>query len=94
MFGKEEKRMNEEIRNALATNSRGVYKRIDENRELLELIKDKAPELLAQHPYIEGWIGSHDHFFTELARLAETPNKLGQQTALPYPRPWPGNRPL
>lgn len=94
MFGKAEKRKVEEIRNAVATVSRGVFKRVDENRELYELIKAKAPELLAQHPYIEGWLGSHDHFFTEIARLTNVENKIGQHSSVPYPRPWPGTRPL
>jgi len=85
------KTKNENLRKAVATKSRGVYKRIDENRELLELLQGKAPELLQEHFYIEGWLAGHDQFFTEVALLAETPNTIGMMNRNEYPRPWPGN---
>jgi hypothetical protein len=46
---------------------RGVYKRIDENRELLELLKSRCPEFLEQHFWVEGWIRSQDEFLTAIA---------------------------
>jgi hypothetical protein len=46
---------------------RRVYKRIDENRELLELLNAKVPEFVAAHPRVEGWLQSQDEFLTQLA---------------------------
>jgi len=69
---------------------RGVHKRIDENRELLELLQDSAPEILEKFPWVEGWIGANDEFFTELAKVVDVENPVGRNSSLPYPRPWPG----
>src|SRR5688572_17033545 len=44
----------------------GVHKRIDENRELLELLQQRAPELLEECPWIETWIGGNDEVFRGL----------------------------
>ena len=49
----------------------GVFKRIDENRELLELLQRESPEFLQKHPWVNGWIEAHDEFFTELAKSAQ-----------------------
>ncbi|MDD5388949.1 MAG: hypothetical protein PHD37_06370 [Gallionellaceae bacterium] len=68
---------------------RGIYKRIDENRELLELLQHEAPELLERCPWIEGWLDTQDEFLSELAVLTDAPNPhavLGTT----YPRSWPG----
>ena len=35
-----------------------IYKRIDENRELLEFLKRKAPQLLEECPWLVWWIAS------------------------------------
>ena len=74
---------------------RGVFKRIDENRELLELLQLRCPEFLSEHPWVEAWLSSHDEFFTELAKATEAVNphaiwnRIGRQ---PFPRAWPGQR--
>lgn len=74
---------------------RGVFKRIDENRELLELLQLRCPEFMTEHPWVEAWLSSHDDFFTELAKATravnsdEVGNRIGRR---PYPRPWPGQR--
>ena len=44
----------------------GIYKRIDENRELLQLLMEKHPEVLEKSPWIEGWIRSNDDYFMNL----------------------------
>lgn len=48
----------------------GIYKRIDENRELMELLQAKAPEFLAAHPWINGWLESTDGFLNDLENAA------------------------
>lgn len=71
---------------------RGIHKRIDENRELLELLQKEEPQLLERAPWVEHWLLSHDHFFTELAELVQVERPVSRTK--PYPRPWPmGSRP-
>jgi len=69
-------------------NTGGLLKRIDENRELLELLQQAAPDLLADKPWIEGWIRGNDNFFSELRSILQTPARLPAPEQ-PYPRPWP-----
>lgn len=68
----------------------GVHKRVDENRELLELLQAKAPELLQSCPWVVGWLQSNDEFLTA---VAGTPEAKGAQprfnTRPGFPRPWP-----
>lgn len=80
----------------------GVYKRIDENRELLELIQEKAPEFLKENSWVEGWLQSQDGFLSDLARTVPEDAKLPRfnsqpvdtvtNGSRPYPRPWPGKQ--
>jgi hypothetical protein len=74
----------------------GVHKRIDENRELLELLQREAPEFLASHWWVEGWLASNDEFFSALASSVPITEGLflGQAKRQPteFPRPWPGKR--
>ena len=75
----------------IANVGRGVHKRIDENRELLQLLRQEAPEFMENHPWVEGWIKSHDDFFCELeiASGAENPHGPRPRDTREYPRPWP-----
>lgn len=74
----------------------GVHKRIDENRELLELVRERAPEFVATHPWVVTWIQSRDNFFCELA--AAVPLSGGRfplvvrtgPADVVFPRHWPG----
>ncbi|ECA9274750.1 hypothetical protein ET874_23290 [Salmonella enterica subsp. enterica serovar Enteritidis] len=45
----------------------GINKRISENRELLELIKNQYPEILDEHPWVSGWLDSQEKFLVALA---------------------------
>lgn len=54
----------------LARHYGGIYKRIDENRELRELLQSKAPEFLAAHPWVNGWFDSADGFLVDLENAA------------------------
>lgn len=72
----------------------GVFKRIDENRELLELLERQAPDLLQQHPQLVGWLRSHDTFLTALADSGEFDDEAcaypaRPDTAKPFPRALP-----
>lgn len=78
----------------LGRNSGGIFKRLDENRELLELLRKQAPAFVASHPWVENWLESQDQFLSELAAQvplndvlfrATPPDHPGHQ----FPRPWP-----
>lgn len=68
---------------------RGIWKRIDENRELLEFLQTNAPEFLNRFSFIEIWLGNQDIFLVNLLRLLELPECvpcIGSN----FPRKWPG----
>lgn len=78
-----------DIETLLRTSECGIYKRIDEHRELLMLLQKHVPELLRQEPWIIGWIARQDAFLCRLANtLHHTPK--GFYGLGPFPRPWPG----
>ncbi len=64
----------------------GLIKRIDENRELLELLMREAPDLLNTHSWLIDWIRANDSFFTQLREILQICDRLGSER---YPRPWP-----
>ncbi len=66
--------------------SGGVYKRIDENRELLAVLQRDCPAFLAKHWWVEGWLARQDDFLTALAEASSIPPHWHPG----YPRPWPG----
>ena len=73
----------------LRTSECGIYKRIDEHRELLMLLQKHVPELLRQEPWIITWMARQDSFLCRLANTLSQTSKgfygLGY-----FPRPWPG----
>ena len=73
------------------SHGRGIYKRIDEQRELLELLQREAPDLLLRCPWIERWMKTQDEFLCELALIAGVENTTPAPAPFqcPYPRPWP-----
>lgn len=69
---------------------RGVFKRIDENRELLELLYREAPDLMKNFPWIRNWIESQDEYLNELARVSKAQNPYERpHDDKPYPRAFP-----
>lgn len=78
----------EDIKNVITYSARGVYKRIDENRELLELLQNESPAFLKDHFWIEGWLGCQDIFLIDLAQFVPTNDPSIKEGR--YPRPWPG----
>lgn len=83
-----------DVRRILGWVGGGVHKRIDENRELLELLRNEVPDFVAAHPEVVNWLQSQDDFLCELADAV--PISGGQflhLTGRPdrvFPRPWPG----
>ena len=81
------------LKEVLGWTGGGVYKRIDENRELLELLLREVPEYMDKNPWVVGWLKCHDEFFVELEKLAELKEGrfLGQAKNPngKFPRPFP-----
>ncbi len=91
MFGKD--KTIERVKKVLGRHHGGIYKRIDENRELLELLQRDAPDLLAKQPWIVSWLESQDGFLRDLEAavpLADVqfPERTSQ-SGRNFPRPWP-----
>lgn len=58
--------MSDLIKETLLNCEQGLTKRLDENRELFELLQNEAPELLSKFPWINGWLESQDRFLEQL----------------------------
>lgn len=86
-----------EIKQILGFAGGGVHKRIDENRELLELLQRDGHSFLKAHPWVEGWLESNDEFFVSLeSKVPITEGRYLTAARLNpgrFPRPWPGMRP-
>lgn len=67
----------------------GVYKRIDEGRELLTLLQEKCPNMIETHPWIEGWFKSQDNFLNALAAAGPDEHLFQKKDQPSFPRPWP-----
>lgn len=77
-----------EVQRIVSTTEGGVHKRIDENRELLELLQSQAPEVLQRNPWIEGWLRSHDNFFNDIAATVTVDDPMFKPRKN-FPRSWP-----
>lgn len=66
----------------------GVYKRIDENRELLVALQTQSPELLAESPWLRWWIANNDGFFLALEACVAADYKELVRWRINV-RPWP-----
>ncbi|MFI3270736.1 MAG: hypothetical protein R3Y11_01355 [Pseudomonadota bacterium] len=71
---------------------RGVFKRIDENREILQFLQEHAPEVLERFGCIESWLAGNDKFFVDLANALEIEQMIGIDGN--FPRPWTGSFPM
>lgn len=66
---------------------RGIWKQVDENRELLQFLFSEFPEIKERAFFIESWIEDTDIFLNCLIELLE----LKQSHPSPFfPRHWPG----
>lgn len=88
MFAHCEKKTKDSVITILRAREGGIFKRIDENRELLELLEDKAPEVLNQYCWIVSWLQSQDRFLSELATVEGVAPSVRRRTS-DFPRPWP-----
>ena len=83
----------ENVQRILARHHGGIYKRIDENRELLMLLQTKAPDLLAECPWVVGWLKSADGFLVDLEQVAPVIEpQFGPHQSMggsSFPRAWP-----
>lgn len=73
---------------------KGVYKRIDEGRELLSFLQDQAPDLLKRCFWIEGWLATNDRFLTALEQLVEPSRRASVRHTVggeSWPRDWPAD---
>ncbi len=68
--------------------SRGIFKTVDENRELLLCLQERAPDLLEKCPWIDSWIAETDIFLVNLMILFGLDQE--QPGGPCFPRPWPG----
>ncbi|AGT26772.1 hypothetical protein M2J86_25025 (plasmid) [Citrobacter freundii] len=69
----------------ISQNERGVYKRIDENRELLELLIRETPDLFESHGWIRGWFKSLDEYLLALSYEATLSEEESGIRVRPYP---------
>lgn len=67
------------VRKIIGFNGGGVYKRIDENRELLELLTEKAPDLLASHPWVVCMRSTNDAPQSKVAERVRCGSDAGQR---------------
>lgn len=93
VIGRQKVTSNEKIQSILARHQGGVFKRIDENRELLELLRATSPKLLKSHPWVEGWLKSQDDFLVDLSAQVKPEDcrfKPSSDSAAckHFPRPW------
>lgn len=78
----------QEIHRILSQHQGGIYKRIDEGRELLVLLQEAAPVLLAAFPRIECWIHKQDDFLVQLSCVSSDP-EANPVPGYGFPRPLP-----
>jgi hypothetical protein len=78
------RRNRKNLKTILGWTGGGVHKRIDENRELLELLQQDG--FIDRYPWVKGWLRSQDEFLSEL--IEAVPIQEGGFVRL-TPRPWP-----
>lgn len=87
MFYKKIKKQFANIQEIIRCRNGGVQKRIDENRELFELIQEKAPNFLREHPWVEGWIHAQDEFLVDIEKASGVDFTIYTRGTM-FPRPW------
>lgn len=68
----------------------GLLKRLDENRELMELLERDAPELLTANPWVRRWLESQDTYLVKVATAAEVSTESANPLSN-FPRSMPEN---
>ncbi|EGQ62314.1 hypothetical protein GGI1_12178 [Acidithiobacillus sp. GGI-221] len=94
MFKSKTKRQLTSIQEVIKNHSNGIYKRIDENRELMELLAlDHGPDFLERNSWVASWLESQDAFLDALREAAGMPAKKLGGSLEGYPRPRPSYEP-
>lgn len=84
------KKIVDSVRAILGWTGGGIHKRIDENRELMELLQSDG--FIDRYPWVEGWLRSQDEFLSALLAAVPIQNGLfmgATRGGAPFPRPWP-----
>ena len=84
------KKIVDSVRAILGWTGGGIHKRIDENRELMELLQSDG--FIDRYPWVEGWLRSQDEFLSTLLAAVPIQNGLfmgATRGGVPFPRPWP-----
>ena len=76
------------LKSILGWTGGGIHKRIDENRELMELLQSDG--FIERYPWVKGWLRSQDEFLGQL--LDVVPIREGRFIRI-TPRPWPKEHP-
>lgn len=67
----------------------GIFKRIDENRELLELIYKDSPNFIDDHKWVLNWFVSQDEYLKNIIKnipvLLNDDNDIPNQKVRPFP---------
>lgn len=78
----------QKLTRVLVSTQGGLYQRIDENRELVELLKSECPSFVDRQPWVIGWLRSQDAFLLGLE--FGVPDSLKRIFSdRDFPRPWP-----
>lgn len=88
-YQKEQLKRYANIQNIFYSHNGGIYKRIDETRELVIFLHEKYPDLVKNNPWVfDSWLRSNDEFLDELSKCID-PSK--QSSLFPrsdrFPRP-------
>lgn len=78
----------EKIKEVISTSQRGIKKRIDENRELIELLQREVPDLLTNKPWVLDWLASQDEFLVDLMNACDVVLNPNEKQRV-YPRELP-----
>jgi hypothetical protein len=70
--------------------ARGIWKRIDENREILGAFLRGAPEFLRRFPSVESMMENQDIFFSKIVSALWLEQSTRFYKEERFPRPWPG----
>ncbi len=90
MFYAKTKRQLTSIQEVIKNHSNGIYKRIDENRELMELIMhDHHPDFLERNWWVAAWLETQDRFLDALREASGLSVNKPFGPLAEYPRPRP-----
>ena len=70
---------------AILSGGGGLLKRVDEHRELVELLARECPEFLEKNWWVKHWLTSQDMFLCSLFELAENHNRWRYWKLRPFP---------